>query len=158
MIRHIRILALILCMAGALAGCRGNLLHSAYQAMPDAQWDGQEPLLFSLPVVDEPWEGSLTVNVRTRNRFAYKQVVVHVEVYCDEKCVEDRLLTVTMHHPDEVLMPDLLYEDNYSEPIPLRLDPGKRYKLRLSHRMRLNPLDHVAFVGYDLQGEEEEKK
>ena len=154
MIRHIRILALILCMAGALAGCRGNLLHSAYQAMPDARWDGQDPLLFSLPVVDEPWEGSLTVNVRTRNRFAYKQVVVHVEVYCDEKCVEDRLLTVTMHHPDQELMPDLLYEDNYSDPVPLRLEPGKQYRLRLSHRMRLNPLDHVAFVGYDLQEDE----
>lgn len=158
MTRHICILAFILCVAGALTGCRGNLLHGDYQAMPDARWDGQEPLRFTLPVVEEPWEGNLLVNVRTQSRFAYKQVVVRAEVYCDEVCVEDRQLTVTMHHPDEVLMPDLLYEDNYSEPIPLRLDPGKRYKLRLSHRMRLNPLDHVAFVGYDLQGEEEEKK
>lgn len=156
--RHICILALVLCMAGVLAGCRGNLLHSSYRPMPDARWDGQELLHFTLPMVDEPWEGNLLVNVRTLSRFAYKEVVVHAEVYCDEQCVADRQLTVTMHHPEEVMMPDLLYEDNYSKPIPLRLEPGRRYKLHLSHRMRLNPLDHIAFVGYELRKAEEQER
>lgn len=142
---------LALCLASALVGCRGNLLHSDYADLPHAQWDGQEPLLFDLPVVDEPWEGSLWVGVRTVKRFAYEQVVVWAEVLCDGERVEDWLLPVVTHHADQMRAADLLYEEFFSERMPLRIEAGKHYTLRLTHRMRLNPLDNIASVGFGLQ-------
>lgn len=144
-------LLLALCLASALAGCRGNLLHSDYADLPHAQWDGQEPLLFDLPVVDEPWEGSLWVGVRTVKRFAYEQVVVRAEVLCDGERVEDWLLPVVTHHVGQMRAADLLYEEFFSERMPLRIEAGKHYTLRLTHRMRLNPLDNIASVGFGLQ-------
>ena len=154
--RQIRILTLVLCLTGALAGCQGSLFHSDYAKMAGEQWDGQEPLLFDLPVVDESWDGYLWVSVRTVGHFAYEQVVVQAEVRCDGHHVENRSLTVNMHHRDEAHMPNLPYEDNFSELVPLHLKPGKHYTLRLTHRMRLNPLDNIASVGIGLQGDEEE--
>lgn len=149
--RHIRILTLVLCLTGVLVGCRGNLFHSDYATLPGAQWDGREPILFDLPVVDEPWEGTLWVSVRTAGVFDYEQVVVRAEVSCDGHRVADHLMTVNMQHSENVNKPATPYQESFSQLQPLRLEAGKHYTLRLTHRMRLNPLDHIAFVCYGLQ-------
>ncbi len=140
-------------MASALVGCRGTLLHSDYADLPRAQWDGQQPLCFDLPVVDEPWEGSLWVSVRTIRRFAYEQVVVRAEVLCEGERVEDWQLPVVTHRASQTCAVDLLYGEHFSERMPLRIEAGKRYTLRLTHRMRLNPLDNIASVGFGLQAQ-----
>lgn len=158
MAHYIRIFTLFLCLMGILLGCRGNLFHSDYAQLPGAQWDGRQPMLFDLPVVDESWEGYLWVSVRTAGSFAYEQVVVHAEVRCAGHCVEDHLLTIAMHDSNSMNALVTPCKENVSEWIPLRLEAGKHYTLCLRHSMRVNPLDHIAFVGFGLQGDEKEPK
>lgn len=144
----------LVCLVGVLTlvACQKGLYHAEYHDLTSSGWDSRDTLVFELPATAHDQALGLTVSVRSTSRFGYCEVATQVEVLCDGQVTAVMPISVPMceaaGHP---LGGGVMMRTHMSEPEPLHLKAGHHYTLRLTHRMRLNPLEEVLAVGVVLE-------
>ncbi len=145
MTRH----TIILLVAAALllTSCGGQLYHTAYRNLSHSQWDSRDTLLFDLPPSNQDLDLSLTLAVRTTKPFAYRDIVTQLDIIRDGRTLSSTPITITVNDDPQPKTTGFLTRESHSAPSTLHMEAGHRYALRITHRMRLNPLDHIPTVG-----------
>ena len=130
-----------------LTSCGGRLYHTAYHNFSDSQWDNRDTLLFDLPPSDHDIDLALTLAVRTTKPFAYRDIVTQLDLIRDGRTLSSTPITINVNddpHPEGT---GFLTRESHSTPYALHMEANHQYKLRVTHRMRLNPLEHTTSVG-----------
>lgn len=137
----------LVCMT-LLTACQDNLYYTLYQDMPQQTWDSNDSLSFSIPPAEHDMDVAVTLGVRTTSLFPYKDIVVRAELLDGEAVISSLPLHITLYsNSDTSHQGRFLLNDNYSRPQSLHMQAHHHYTLRLTHLMRLNPLDEVQSVG-----------
>lgn len=130
-----------------LTSCEDNLYYSLYQDMPRMEWDSNEPLVFSIPPAENTLEVAVTLGVRTTTKFRYKDIVARAELLDGDSVISSVPLNITLYQGEGATREGILLQDNYSKPQSFHMEAHHKYALRVTHLMRLNPLDEVQSVG-----------
>lgn len=132
----------------ALQSCQESLFYSEYKEIPHAQWDSRDTLFYHLPEAEHAIDAALTISVRTRQGFDYKTIALKVEHLLNGSIVTSDTLHITLYDTDgQPLGHAFPISDNYSRPLPLRLRESEHHTIRITHIMRLNPLEDIPNVG-----------
>lgn len=131
-----------------LLSCQESLFYTEYKTIPNSQWDSRDTLSFLLPVADGAIDATLTISVRKRHDYDYKNIALNVGHLLNDSLVSTDTLHVTLYDANgQSLGQGFPVSDNYSRPLPIHLGKGERHTLRITHTMRLNPLDGITDVG-----------
>ena len=136
----------ILCLT-LLTACGDNLYYTLYQDMPKKEWDSNEPLYFSIPPTEQEMDVAVTLGVRTTTLFRYKDIVARAELLDNDSVISSLPLNITLYQGEGTTEKGILMHENYSKPQALHMQPNHNYALRVTHLMRLNPLEEVQSVG-----------
>ena len=130
-----------------LTACEGSLYYTLYQDMPKKQWDSNEPLYFNIPPTAQEMDVAVTVGVRTTSLFPYKDIVARAELLENDSVISSLPLNITLYQGEGATQEGMLMRENYSRPQALHMKANQNYALRVTHLMRLNPLEEVQSVG-----------
>lgn len=130
-----------------LLSCQNTLYHTAYIDLPHNQWDSRDTLTYPLPVSDHDLDTHATIHTRTTATFPYTDIILHLEVLRDSIPISSTRLPIHLSHHNQSLSKGLSIMETTSEPQPLHLQAHHHYTLRLTHLMRLNPLQDITSVG-----------
>jgi len=136
----------ILCLT-LLTACEDSLYYTLYQDMPEQQWDSNEPLYFNIPPTEQEMDVAVTLGVRTTTLFRYKDIVARAELLDNDSVISSIPLNITLYQGEGTIEEGLLMRENYSKPQALHMQANHNYALRVTHLMRLNPLEEVQSVG-----------
>ena len=140
-------ISFILGMA-TLLSCQDSLFYSEYKAIPYDQWDSRDTLYFQLPEAERSFDATLTISVRTRKNYGYKTIALRVEHLLNGTLVNTDTLHITLYDDNgQPLGRAFPVSDNYSRPLPLHISKNGHHTLRITHAMRLNPLENIPNVG-----------
>ena len=135
-----------LCLA-VFAACQDILYYTLYQDLPKKEWDSNDAICFSIPSAEQDLDVTVTLGVRTTTSFRYKDIVARVEVLEGDSVLSVTPLNLTLYTDENGLRKGMLLNENYSKPQPFHMQAHHNYTLRVTHLMRLNPLDEVMSVG-----------
>lgn len=127
--------------------CEDNLYYTLYQDLPHKAWDSNEPLIFSIPPSENTLDVAVTLGVRTTTKFRYKDIVARAELLDGDSVISSVPLNITLYQGEGATQEGILMQENYSKPQSLHMQAHHNYTLRVTHLMRLNPLDEVQSVG-----------
>ena len=131
-----------------LTACQDNLYYTLYQDMPQQAWDSNDSLYFCIPPAEHDMDVAVTLGVRTTSLFRYKDIVARAELLDGEAVISSIPLNITLYNNSEKARQGrFLLNDNYSRLQSLHMQAHHHYTLRVTHLMRLNPLDEVTSVG-----------
>ena len=137
----------ILGMATFLS-CQDSLFYSEYKEISNSQWNSHDTLVFQLPTTEQTVDATLTISVRTRQDFEYKTIALTVEHLLNNSLVSTDTLHITLYDTNgQSLGKGFPISDNYSRPLPLHIKENEHHTLRITHTMRLNPLEGTPNVG-----------
>ena len=136
----------ILCLT-LLTACEDHLYYILYQDLPQKEWDSNEPLYFNIPPTEQEMDVAVTLGVRTTALFRYKDIVARAELLDNDSVISSLPLTITLYQGEGLTQEGMLMHENYSKPQALHMQANHNYVLRVTHLMRLNPLDEVQSVG-----------
>ena len=137
----------LFCLA-LFTACQDNLYYTLYQDMPQHQWDSNDSLYFSIPPTEQDLDVAITLGVRTTSSFRYKDIVARAELLDGDSIISSTPMNITLYNNDgEGTAGGILVTENYSKPQALHMRANHHYTLRVTHLMRLNPLDEVQSVG-----------
>jgi len=142
---YVGLLCLIL-----LGACQDSLFYTHYQDIPEQKWDSQDTLFFSIPPSDTDLDVAVTLGVRTHASCSYKDIVARAQLLDGDSVVSSIPLNITLYNNDEPAH-GLRVCDHFSRPQPLRMKAHHDYTLRVTHLMRLNPLDDIVSVGITVE-------
>ena len=141
-----------------LLSCQDSLFYSEYKDIPHTQWDSRDTLSFQLPETESPIDAALTVSIRTRQAYEYKTIALSVEHFLNGSAVSTDTLHITLYDANgQPLGNGFPLSDTYSRPLPLHLQKGEQHSLRITHIMRLNPLEDIHSVGVFVEEQQAEK-
>lgn len=143
------------CVYGGIAAvlmlffsCQSSLYYSDYHNFSHAQWDRRDALTFSLPPSDQDLDTRLTVGLRALPSFRYQDVVMRLELLADDTLsVASVPVSITLYEGDTPQGQGVAIIDHFSAPQSFTLQAHRHYTVRLTHLMRLNPLDDIPAVG-----------
>lgn len=145
----ILLLTIISCLGMAtILSCQDSLFYSEYKNISQALWDRRNTLTFHLPDTERPTDASLSISVRARQDFRYKTIALSVAHLLNDSLVSIDTLHITLHDANGQSLGNAFYiSDNYSRPLPLHIGKDEHHTLRITHIMRLNPLEAISDVG-----------
>ncbi len=135
-----------LCLA-VFAACQDNLYYTLYQDLSKNEWDSNDAIFFSIPPSEQDMDVTVTLGIRTTTSFRYKDIVARVEVLEGDSVLSVTPLNLALYNDENGLRKGVLLNENYSKPQPFHMQAHHNYTLRVTHLMRLNPLDEVQSVG-----------
>lgn len=147
---YIGMLCLMMGLLGLplLTSCQDNLYYTLYQDLPEHQWDSNDTLYFSIPPTEHDLDVAVTFSVRTSPSFRYQDIVARAELLDGNAVVSSLPINITLYGNNEESAHDgVLQNESYSKPQALHMQANHNYILRVTHLMRLNPLDEVNSVG-----------
>ena len=132
-----------------LTACQDNLYYTLYQDMAQQTWDSNDSLWFSIPPAEQDMDVTITLGVRTTPSFRDEDIVARAELLDGEAVISSIPLNIALYsnNHEETHQGGFLLQDHYSKPQSLHMQAHHHYTLRVTHLMRLNPLDEVASVG-----------
>ena len=137
----------MLCLAFFTA-CQDHLYYSHYQDMPQRQWDSNDSLYFSIPPMEHEEDVAITLSVRTTASFRYKDIVVRAELLDGDSVISSIPMNIMLYNNrGEEASQGILVTENYSRPQAFHMRANHHYTMRVTHLMRLNPLEEVQSVG-----------
>lgn len=135
-----------------LLSCQDSLFYSEYRAIPNSQWDSSDTVSFQLPETESPFDATMTICVRARHDYDYKDIVLRYEHLVNDSIVSADTLNITLYDADEhPISHAFSVSDNSSRPLPLHMERNERHALRITHTMRLNPLQGISDVGVSVE-------
>lgn len=127
--------------------CEDNLYYTLYQDLPRTEWDSKEPLNFCIPPAENTLDVAVTLGVRTTTKFRYKDIVARAELLDGDSVISSVPLNITLYQGEGATREGIFIKENYSKSQSLHMQAHHNYTLRVTHLMRLNPLDEVQSVG-----------
>jgi gliding motility-associated lipoprotein GldH len=116
--------------------------------MPEHLWDSNDSLCFSIPPAEQDLDVAVTLGVRTTPSFRYKDIVARAELLDGDSVISSTPMNITLYNGGgEETAKGMIVKENYSKPQSFHMRANHHYTLRVSHLMRLNPLDEVQSVG-----------
>ncbi|NLV53419.1 MAG: hypothetical protein GXY64_09185 [Bacteroidales bacterium] len=158
--KKVRTLYIYVCMLGlaTLIGCQDNLYHSSFQDLPQQRWDNQDTISFSIPPSEEDLDVFFTLALRTSSSFKYKDVVMCIDLLEGDSIIYSAPLDVLISDNTRQTHSDFMYHECYSPRHPLRMKSQVSYTVRLTHAMRLNPLERISSVGVFVEKSDSAKR
>lgn len=139
-----------------ITSCQSTLFYTEYQSIASHLWDRREVKVFNLPVPERDETLSLSVGVRTSDQFAYSRLFVLATLFEEGKAIEKDTIEFSLFNENGVSTgTGFPYIENTKEANhPVTLKKGKKYKLKLNHIMRNNPVGNIFDVGISLDHKE----
>jgi len=144
-------IALLLALT-CLAACQEQPYHTAHRDLPRHQWDHRDTLSFPIPPADTDTTLTLTIGLRAAQPVATKEIKADLQVLRDGHPVSHIPLTFSLFNDKDALVGTglpIVEVQQHLHPFPLKAH--HQYTLRLTHRMRLNPIDHIHSIDIHLQ-------
>ena len=137
----------LFCLA-LFTACQDHLYYTLYQDMPQNQWDSNDSLCFSIPPTEQDLDVAITLGVRTTSSFRYKDIVARAELLDGDSVISSIPMNIMLYNNQgEETSQGILMMENYSRPQAFHMQANHNYTMRVTHMMRLNPLDEVQSVG-----------
>lgn len=146
--KHLRyITIIILCCLGMtfIMSCQGDLYYADYKNMPQGIWDSRDTLSFIIPPSAQDADVELTISIRNTKEYKYESLALRAFVVDYLGCVR-KDMTIAIMPDGKQSKIGAICAYNSSEPVKMHLKAGRRVTLRLSHRMRLNPIEGITDV------------
>lgn len=133
--------------------CQDAPFFIQYHSIPYHSWDKRSKMVFELPNVDHDKDLSLTLGIRATEHFEYSEITLLTSVYEDKKEIVRDTTNMTLFDKDNLPTGNgfPFIETTQKTPARLHLKKGKHYKIKVTHLMRMNPLDDIYNVGITLQ-------
>lgn len=132
-----------------LASCQDIPFYSKYKSVDANAWQSRDTLVFRLPKVEEAQEYNVTVAMRAVQSFKYDNFALSVKLYEGKTLISTDTLLYNIYDKygqhKGTGFPYVEYEGNLQHRYVL--SPEKKYKVKVTHIMRLDPMDGVADVG-----------
>ena len=137
----------LFCLA-LFTACQDHLYYTLYQDMPQHQWDSNDSLCFSIPPTEQDLDVAITLGVRTTSSFRYKDIVARAELLDGDSVISPIPMNIMLYNNQgEETSQGILMMEKYSRPQAFHMQANHNYTMRVTHMMRLNPLDEVQSVG-----------
>jgi gliding motility-associated lipoprotein GldH len=143
--------AILICYLGTatIMACQDSLHYTEYKHLPHKQWDSRDTLIYHIPPLQHDADISITLGIRCSKDFKYERIVAQAELRCDSLITA--ATPVILHLDNDSLPFRHPNSDCLSTPISLPMKANRPYTLRITHSMRLNPLDGIPCVGVFLE-------
>lgn len=140
-------------VAMMFVSCQDTPFFTKYHSVPSHYWDKREMLVYDIPVVDEDKTVDVTLGIRTTEQFAYSNITLLSVVSSGKKEVLRDTVCVALFEDESAPLGNgfPFMETTKKLPSSLHLKKGKRYTIKVTHLMRMNPLDDVYDVGVTLE-------
>ena len=137
------------------SSCQDGLHYANYQHLPHNQWSSRDTLIYSLPMTNHDIDTWFSVSVRSIHTYQYKDIVVKAELMRGKQTVSSYTFPINLDRKERssawAAKESLPIANRYSVPTLLHLKGGEQYILRITHIMRLEPLDGITDVGVFLE-------
>lgn len=139
-----------------ITSCQSTLFHTEYQSIASYQWDRRDVKVFRLPIPERDETLRLSVGLRTSDRLNFTHISLLATLFEEGKAIEKDTIEFRLFNENGVSTgTGFPYTENTKEANHLiTLKKGKKYKLKLNHIMRNNPVDNIFDVGISLDHKE----
>lgn len=144
---------IVLCGMLLLAACHDNTMYMKYKSVDAREWHAHDTLVYKLPEIENDMNVSVTVGVRTLQSFKYDNLAVVAKLYEGKHLIsQDTVNYIILDKNGENIGTGFPYAEHFRN-ISHRyaLKAKKKYKIKLTHIMRLDPLDGVSDVGITIE-------
>lgn len=132
--------------------CQESPFYMTYKPVKISGWDSRDTVVFKLPEIKSPSSYTVTVSIRAIQSFKYDNLGLAVMLYEGRDVVSKDTVMYDLYDSygenKGKGFPYVEYEENLKR--TYHFSPDKRYKIKITHIMRLDPLDGVANVGVTL--------
>ena len=146
-----RIIMGLTCMF-LLGACTDSPMFFQYKPVNAMGWQSCDSVVFKLPEVEEDTPCDVSVCIRSLRSYRYQDLALVVKLKEGRTVVCTDTVKYRMLSDDGESMGEGLSFMEYDMPIKHRytLKPDKKYKVKITHIMRLDPLDGVSEVGLSI--------
>ena len=134
------------------AACQESPFYMTYKPVDTSGWDSRDTIVFMLPEIESPSSYNVNVSVRTIQSFKYDNIGLAIMLYEGRNVVSKDTVVYDVYdsHGENKGkgFPYVEYEESLTH--TYYFNPGKRYKIKITHVMRLDPLAGLANVGVTL--------
>lgn len=131
-----------------LSSCQPSLYYTSYHDFSHSQWDNRDTVTFSLPPSDHDLDTRFTIGLRTLPPFHYQDVTVRLQLLDDDSHpLASFSVPIALYDGDTPKGKGVAIIDHFSAPQSFTLKAHQHYTVRLTHLMRLNPLEGIPSVG-----------
>ncbi len=131
--------------------CQGNLFYTEYKDINSAGWDSQDTLIFEIPQSDTDQDVNLTIATRATNSYNYKELVLWIEHSKDSKRIFTDIVNLSLYDKyGKAEGHGFPYVETEKETDVLHLKKGHKHIIKVTHRMRHNPLQGIENIGITL--------
>lgn len=132
--------------------CQEALFYSHYEHVSSTGWNNCDTFVFDIPQTEKDETLSLQLCARTTDGYEYNSIAFSTEILADSIPVACDTIYINIYdergNAKGVGFP---YAEIASEPKAITLKAGKNYQIRITHAMRLNPLQNITETGVTLQ-------
>lgn len=136
-----------------LVACQDFPFYSTYKSVNVEGWEARDTLVYKLPVVESPSAYDVSVAVRTSQGFKYENLALAIRLYEGKKTISVDTVKFKLYGTNnEQKGTGFTYVENeISLKHQFKLKPQKKYKVKITHIMRLDPFDGVCDVGLNMK-------
>lgn len=136
--------------------CQSTLFYTEYKSIDSHQWDRRDVKVFKLPVPEKDETLQLSVGMRTTEELEYTRLTVLATLFEEGKAIEKDTIEFCLFNENGASTgTGFPYIENTKEANhPITLKKGKKYKIKLTHIMRNNPVGNIFDVGISLDHKE----
>lgn len=136
-----------------IVACQDIPFYSSYKSVDAQGWNAVDTLVFKLPSVDEERQFDVNVDLRTVSSFKYNNLKLAVRLYEGKRVVSvDTVAYKLYNEKGKRLGKGFPYvEYNSTLKHSIRLLPEKKYRVKVTHIMRMDPFDGISDVGITIK-------
>lgn len=142
---------IILGISGILlfAGCHDIPFFTQYHQVNTEAWASKDFLIFKLPEVEHAEDYDVKVAVRTIQTYKYGNLSLVLRTYEDKNLISTDTVSYKIYGENGEQKGTGFPFVEHEMPLQHTINflPQKKYKIKISHIMRLDPLDGVSDVG-----------
>lgn len=134
------------------AACQDSSMYMQYKTVEAKGWNSQDTLVFELPEVENTTSFNVDYGLRVWRNYKYENCVLVAKLCEGNKVVSSDILTFDFCNDGEEQEGFGLNFLELKKTLGHKytLKPEKKYKLKVTHKMKLNPLDGVGNVGVSI--------
>lgn len=150
MIHRIRFAALTIFSVLLIASCDDARVYEENLPVPGAQWDQNEPLSFTVEIIDTAQSYNVYLNIRNAGTYRYSNLFLFVNTFAPGGGVQRDTVELTLAADDGKWLGSGLGDLKSSSTLfkrDVRFPISGVYRIELVQAMRINPLEGIHDAG-----------
>lgn len=133
-----------------IVACDETRVYEEYQPVPEAKWDQNQPLSFSIEIGDTTQPYNVYINIRNAGTYRYSNLFLFVNTFAPGGGVQRDTVELTLAADDGKWLGSGLGDLKSSSTLfqrDVRFPGSGVYRIELVQAMRINPLEGIHDAG-----------